>query len=653
MNRILAFLVLLAPLAGAAETDHRTWKWQQAFEVEAPGMVRLELDPPVLDASQASLGDLRVLSPQATETPYLVEVPAKSASRTQAAIDFKATLVEGRTVLEASTGTEQPLIAISLASPSTDFLKSLKAEATRDGEAWETIVPSEVVFHHRNGVKRLQIPIPQGVWKQLRVTLDDQRTLPVPFTAMQLTLAGHQPASTAHPVRIAQRSENASSSSLELDLGAANLQLAELRLAIADPLFMRRCTLSYPLRGENGQHQTISLGSHAIYRVAGDAGATSQLVSIPIDARIPSRTLILTIPNDDNPPLRIESAEASVYPTSLVFFAAQKGDWRLLTGQALVHTPNYDISRLRSQLGSTTRVRPGPLTIQTDHIQPTTLPEIDPAGTSIDLSSWSYRKPVNPSATGVLKIPLDMEVLAHAQTGLADLRLVQNGNQIPFVMSPTTSTASWKPSFAEAPDPKRPQVSRWNIELPIGQVPVLSLHARSSAPLFNRSFQLQSLDEDAYGNAITRFHGSAQWIKTVSQSGDAPLHLELQGQRLPKQVMLETDNGDNPAIPILDLTITYAQPSLLAKITRNAPLFLYYGNPRARFPAYDLDLVRHSLQKAEKITAVPGKEETLIASGTKRQRISSGSPWLWVALGGVVIVLLLIVAKLLPKPAEG
>ena len=652
MNRILTLLALIAPIATAAETDRRTWKWQQEFTVGSPGIMRLYLDPLVLDASQPSLGDLRILSPKEIETPYLVDVPKKSAQRIQTAIGFKATLVEGKTVLDASTGTDQPIIAISLASPSTDFLKSLKVEATRGAEDWEAIAPSEVIFHHSNGVKRLQIPITQGVWKQIRVTIDDQRTLPVPFTAMQLTLAGNQPASTVHPVQIVQRSENESSTSLELDLGAKNLQLSELRFTIADPLFIRRCTLSYPLRGEDGQSKVINLGSHAIYRVVGDGGASSQQVSIPIDARVPSRTLILTIPNDDNPPLKIESAEASLYPTSLVFFAAQEGNWRLLTGQALVNTPDYDISRLRSQLGSATRLSPGPLTIQTDYIKPTTLPEIEPAGAAIDLKPWTYRKPVGPPVVGVLKIQLDMEVLAHSQNNFADLRVVQNGNQIPFVISPSASTATLKPSFVVEPDPNHPNVSRWKIELPIDQLPVLALQARSSAPLFNRTFHLRSLDEDSYGNPITRFHGTAQWIKSVNNSNDAQLYLDLQGQRLPTSVMLETDNGDNPAIPLQDISITYSQPSLLAKITSDEPLFLYYGNPNARLPAYDLDLVRHSLQKAEKITTLPGKEEKLKASTASRQKVSSGSPWLWLALGSVVVVLLVIVAKLLPKSAE-
>jgi len=652
MNRILTLLALIAPIAAAAETDRRTWKWQQEFNVGSPGMMRLNLDPMVLDASQPSLGDLRILSPKETETPYLVDVPKKSGQRTQTAVGFKATLLEGKTVLDASTGTDQPIVAISLTSPSTDFLKSLKVEATSGGEIWDAIAPSEVVFHHTNGVHRLQIPIPQGVWKQIRVTIDDQRTLPVPFTAMQLTLAGNQPVNMVHPVQIAQRSENASSTSLELDLGAKNLQLSELRFTIADPLFIRRCTLSYPLRGEDGQNETISLGSHAIYRVAGDGGASSQQVTIPIDTRVPSRTLILTIPNDDNPPLKIESAEASIYPTSLVFFAAQEGDWRLLTGQALVRTPDYDISRLRNHLGTTTRLSPGPLTIQTDYIKPATLPEIDPAGAAIDLKPWTYRKPVGPPIVGVLKIQLDMDVLAHSQNNFADLRVVQNGNQIPFVISPSTGTATLKPSFVNEPDPKRPNVSRWKIELPIAQLPALSLRAQSSAPLFNRTFLLQSQNEDSYGNPITRFHGTAQWIKSVTNSDDAQLYLNLQGQRLPTSVMLETDNGDNPAIPLQNISITYSQPSLLAKITSDAPLFLYYGNPHARFPAYDLDLVRSSLQKAEKITTPLGKEERLKASDVSRQSISSGSPWLWLALGSVVVVLLVIVAKLLPKPVE-
>lgn len=652
MKRTLLLLALVASMAHAAETDRRTWKWQQEFTIGSPGMTRLDLDPLVLDASQPSLGDLRILSPGGVETPYLIDTPRKSPQRIQAAVGFKASLVDGKTILEAATGTDQPIIAIGLTSPSTDFLKSLKVEAARGTDGWETIAPSEVVFHHTQGVQRLHIPVQAGVWRHIRVTIDDQRTLPVPFTSMQLTLAGAQPAGTSHPVKILRRTEDESSTTIELDLEAGNLALDELRLAIADPLFIRRCTLSYVLRGEDGQAKTISLGSHPIYRVAGDGGTSSQQVAIPIGARIPSRTLILTIPNDDNPPLRIESAHVSRFPTSLVFHAAQEGTWRLLTGHGLVSTPDYDIARLRNRLGSATRVSPGPLTIQPDYTKPATLPEIEPGGAAIDLNPWRYRKPVGPPVLGVLKIPLDMDVLAHSQTHLADLRLIQNGNQIPYIVAPGAGTSSLKPSFVDEPDPKRPHVSRWKIELPIDQLPVLALNARSSAPLFNRTFHLRSEEEDAYGNPVTRFHGSAQWIKSVSGSRDARLHLDLKGQRLPATVFLETDNGDNPAIALEEISITYAAPALLAKITSDAPLFLYYGNPSAQTPSYDLDLVRNSLQKAEKITSHPGKEEPLKAPAKPRPAISSGSPWLWIALSGVVAVLLVIVARLLPSPAE-
>ena len=54
---------------------------------------------------------------------------------------------------------------------------------------------------------------------------------------------------------------------------------------------------------------------------------------------------------------------------------------------------------------------------------------------------------------------------------------------------------------------------------------------------------------------------------------------------------------------------------------------------------------------AEPQTASLGAEEIL--GPDKREKIpaDTGSPWLWLALGGVVAALLVVVAKLLPQPA--
>ncbi|HEX5791382.1 MAG TPA: hypothetical protein VFY13_09510, partial [Luteolibacter sp.] len=244
MNRLLPFAVLSTSLAIAAQTDQRTWKWQQEIPIVTPGLIRLEVPPQTQNVCQPTLADLRVISPDGTEIPYLIDSPMRAAQSSCVAADFKADLAGGKTVLEARNPTQEAVTAVTLTTPGRNFLKSLQVEAAGADGVWQIVNPSDVVFHDPSDVARLTIPIPAKPWARIRVSLDDQRTLPVPFTGMKLTLAIQEPPTVSQPVSISQPLEKGAETTLEIDLGAANLMLAELRLQIADAVFMRHCTLA-------------------------------------------------------------------------------------------------------------------------------------------------------------------------------------------------------------------------------------------------------------------------------------------------------------------------------------------------------------------------------------------------------------------------
>ena len=111
--RIATFITLLSAAALAApEADRTAWQWQHSFAVENPGLVRLDLPPPTLGASQPSLADLRLVSPDGIETPYLIDEPKPTRRVEAKARGFKASIVDRTTVLEAATGTMEPIEAL-------------------------------------------------------------------------------------------------------------------------------------------------------------------------------------------------------------------------------------------------------------------------------------------------------------------------------------------------------------------------------------------------------------------------------------------------------------------------------------------------------------------------------------------------------------
>jgi hypothetical protein len=85
--------------------------------------------------------------------------------------------------------------------------------------------------------------------------------------------------------------------------------------------------------------------------------------------------------------------------------------------------------------------------------------------------------------------------------------------------------------------------------------------------------------------------------------------------------------------------------------------WLYYGNPQATRPDYDLRLVSARLMVADTGVVALGKEEGLRGSGVWHERVfSSGGTWLfWVALASVVVGLLWVMRRLVPAndPSAG
>jgi hypothetical protein len=121
-------------------------------------------------------------------------------------------------------------------------------------------------------------------------------------------------------------------------------------------------------------------------------------------------------------------------------------------------------------------------------------------------------------------------------------------------------------------------------------------------------------------------------------------------------LFLETDNGDNPGIALHDFRGHYPVSRVVFKTASDSiqPIWIYYGNPDAASPHYDVALVADQLFRAERAPATLGRQENM-DSKTERivQTLSGSSLYVfWGVLGVVVAGLLLLIARLLPKPSK-
>jgi hypothetical protein len=97
-------------------------------------------------------------------------------------------------------------------------------------------------------------------------------------------------------------------------------------------------------------------------------------------------------------------------------------------------------------------------------------------------------------------------------------------------------------------------------------------------------------------------------------------------------------------------TVSGPATRALFKAGADDRLFLYYGNPRVAPPSYDLSLVAGELLAAEKTPAALAAEERLKKSSWAEGRMpGSGGFVFWGILAVVVVGLLVIISRLLPK----
>jgi hypothetical protein len=271
------------------------------------------------------------------------------------------------------------------------------------------------------------------------------------------------------------------------------------------------------------------------------------------------------------------------------------------------------------------------------------------AGAPLDVSAWSYRKAVHPVRDGLQQLDLDLAVLSRAGPDFADLRLMHDGRQVPYVLDHRSfSTLSLKPEVTLLKDPKDPGLSRWLIRLPEPGLPIHRLTCIARTSLFQRELTLYEELRDERGDSYRRVVGRASWTRTSDRANDE-FSLTVDGPLHDRTVILETHNGDNPAIELESFRAFYPRTRLLFKAKADDTLFLFYGNPRAAAPRYDLNLVAGELLAADKATATLGTEEQLGRGTGARLDQHDQRVVFWGILVLVVVVLLVIISRLLPK----
>ena len=651
---ILASAILVASHACLA-FEPNEWRNTQALDVPAKGLVRVNIPAATLDAAQAGLEDLRIVDSTGNQIPYLIERLLPAAESTIPPTEFRSTIENGATHLVLKTGTSAPITGVSFQTPATHFMKAADVEGSNDGRTWTKLAGGDSLFQLPKGATKLRVSFPEGAWQFLRITIDELGSAPVPFTGAHVHKARTTTPAEAVAVTIKSRDESPGTTRLDLDLGAANLTLGSLRIDTNEPVFTRAVTLAVPEVGDHGIRER-SIAEAVIYRVNVN-GKNEAHLEIPLESEIHTRELLGLIRNEDSPPVSIDTIRADRRLVRLTFFANQPGQYSLLSGNTQSVAPRYDLSALSGKLRNATAMEivPSSLAPNPNYKPPETLAAVTLTGAKIDLAKWKFRKPLPLTQNAVQQIEFDPELLARSQPDQRDIRIVRGDYQLPFILERTSLSRPISLSAAAANDPKKPALSRWSLKLPQPGVPITRLICTSPSPLFHRQIRLWEKVTDERGDKFVSELGRATW----NQTPDSPkrdLVIELNARPQSDTLFIETDNGDNPAIELRDFRGFYPVTRVVFKAAPDPaqPVWLYYGSPDATAPRYDLSLVASELLKAERNFVTAGAEENLSPkpSFVGQQLTGSTRYIFWGALALVVIVLLAIMSRFLPKQQQ-
>lgn len=656
-----AALLLSVVVASEAAVVPTEWQFRQPVTVPAAGLMKLPVSARTFDAAQPQLTDLRLLDSAGQEVPYLLDREVGNTEQPAAmtsAKAFRSSTVGDTTQLVIETGTSGLLDSIHLESSIPFFLKAAHVEISADGVTWQSLGAALPVFR-QFGAEQLRLPLARRAAAFVRVTIDDFRSRQIAFSGAKLLLAPTRPAPPPLAplgATIARRDEFAGETLLTVTLDGRHVLLAGLTFEAKEPLFMRRVTVAVR-EAHEGVSTERTIGSGTIYRVALDGAPARSELRLPLNVTPLTRELIVHISNGDSPPLSLESVQAQQHPVNLHFLAPAAGAYTLLSGNAQATSPRYDLAAFGGELrgAGATALTAGELEAMPNYraresLAASPLPDVPLLGAPLDTADWPFRKTIQIERSGVQELELDLEALAHARPGFADLRLIRDGNQIPYVLEQPALARALALKLESIPDAKRPHVSVWRIELPQKNLPLQRLILSSTTALFRRELRIFERLTDQNGAAYENQIAAGTWSRTPEAGVPETRVFELSNRPRTNFVWIESDNGDNPPIEISAVQVTYPVVRLIFKTAETEGFALTYGNRAINAPRYDLSLVAAKLVTSSRNVAQLAVSQTTDAAKKSFGGMKGGYVF-WGALALVVVLLLVLVAKLLPKPA--
>lgn len=247
----------------------------------------------------------------------------------------------------------------------------------------------------------------------------------------------------------------------------------------------------------------------------------------------------------------------------------------------------------------------------------------------------SRRLPELPA--GLTVLILDTDTLARSHD-LADVRLADaNDRQVPYLVERRAEPLSLE--LEVTPPDSRDRKSVHRFPLPYERWPEgTRLVLTTTARVFDRQVNLRRGADDHHNRRAS----SILWTTWRHADPDSPapsltLDVPARGAHVLEVVVEEEDNA-----PLPISTARLLVPSAALRFDHpGTPLFLLYGNQRARAPRYDLALL------APRLAGQPAREVSMPAGAASTHPADERGPaqklfWVGIAIAAVVLIVMLV-----------
>ena len=649
LRNVVLFVCNAALAATTSAFSDAEWKFQQAFSVESSGVLRIAVPVETLDRALPDLRDLRIVGADGTEVPFALVRPSSAPARWRPAARFAVALQEGATVITISAEETKTWEAVDLIIGSPSFLKAARLEASTDGKTWQQWEDGVPIFR-KDGAEQTTLALGREPARYFRVTLNDHRQNPIIVTGARLREPASEEVSLdPFGIQIARTDEYASETALTLNLPGAHFDLDSLEVIATDGLFTRRVRVGLRQFHE-GEIEERNLAADTIFRLKLDDSPPAEKTRVIVAAAVPSRELVLHIDNGDSPPLHVEQIKGVRRIVYVAFEARSVGRYTLWSGNGQASAPHYDLATITDSLRRLPPTKPGfePTVANPNYHHADPLAGLSLAGSAVKLTDWSNRRAVKIDTAGVQLLELDLAALSNAQRSLSDVRLVNGDKQVPYILERTQLSRRVDLQATTDADTQAPNSSRWRVRLPYAAAPVTQLVLATSAALFQREVHVFERRQTGNGETYEAELGRATWQRTP-QDVPTPLAIPLSPPQT-SQFWIQMDNGDNPPISLDKVGAYHPVSRLLFRTESIEGITLLSGNLQAASPRYDLSLVAQTLLSSEKQTARLAPANTVESTDAAGATLPVKTALFWGALALVVVALLAVVAKLLPKP---